>query len=191
VEDQIAPHDVSQHGLLYARTEYSLVLKWYQSAESKAQIMLTVNGALITVVAKVVFDKTAKDVASMRASYSSSTWALLAVTLLCLVGSIWLCVRCLWSRVYRSAEMVPSDRRPTLIGSLGFFQKYAALDVSELHRMMADISADDELKVICFQLVNLGQRVTKKHRLVNFAFLSTLIGLGAMALAAATRLTGI
>jgi hypothetical protein len=83
--------------LEYARRLYANVLDWYKLADTKAQLLLTIDGAFITIIAGAIFGN--PEATSDRArQFGPETWVLLAVSALALLASVACAALCLWSR---------------------------------------------------------------------------------------------
>jgi hypothetical protein len=54
-----SPQDSSEEALEYARRLYLNILEWYKIADSKGQLLLTLNGAFVTVMTGFVLGKPA------------------------------------------------------------------------------------------------------------------------------------
>jgi hypothetical protein len=166
--------------LKFGLDEYKLEMDWYRSAESKAQILLTVNGGLLAIVTSSILSAP-DDLSAIRREASPLTWLMGTLFLLSVAGSAVFCVRCLHSRIYRSKDVEP---RPDLSspGSLGFFQRYGHLEPDHLSDRLNSMQEGDYTKIVAHQLVALGRNVTRKHRLVNWAFITTSAGYVALTL---------
>jgi hypothetical protein len=71
----------------YLKRLYDDVLGWYRSADTKAQLLLTLNGVLITVATAVAFAKP-EDVAARKAMISGRAWLPLIAATACVIGSV-------------------------------------------------------------------------------------------------------
>src|SRR6476660_210956 len=69
----------STPGLEYARKLYANILEWYKDVHSRAQVILTVDGAFITLLAGSVLGKS-DEIAAATDEFGPETWALLALT---------------------------------------------------------------------------------------------------------------
>src|SRR5262245_7868734 len=85
--------------LSYAHELYADVLAWYHSAESKAQVILTLDGILLAAITGLTLTKRV-DVETVLDTFTLETWLLLAVTTVALLSSIVSAVVCLGSRTY-------------------------------------------------------------------------------------------
>ena len=116
----------SNENLEYTRRLYDNVLDWYKNADTKAQVVLAINGGFITFVGSSVF-KQAKEVKSLFDSFDCVTWIILALMIASLIGSIGTAIYCLWSRIYSEKNL-----RKIIEDAL----KNVALLCSNCHRMI-------------------------------------------------------
>jgi hypothetical protein len=87
----------------YSRRLYERVIDWYKNADSKAQIILTLDGAFLTFITSSIF-KNPDELSKITQRFTFYTWLFLILMCLCLVGSIIIALMCLWSRVFISAK---------------------------------------------------------------------------------------
>ncbi len=80
----------------YVRHVYASTREWYTVAETKAQLLLAVNGAFVTILFSVLFGKNG-DVRSGASRFGPETWIFLSVSVLALVSAIACAALCLWS----------------------------------------------------------------------------------------------
>src|SRR5689334_22650722 len=123
----------------YARRVYDSVLGWYLSADTKAQVILALDGAFLAFVSTVIFAKP-EDVKQLAAHLPTSSRVLLAAMFSTLTISIVCAITCLWSRTYSRrtllAEMDANRRRHNMqLGqppeSMWFFQFIATMKREE------------------------------------------------------------
>ncbi|MBX6324233.1 MAG: hypothetical protein IRY94_20665, partial [Rhodospirillaceae bacterium] len=69
------PDDAS---LEYARTLYQTVVRWYENADAKANILLALDGALVSFLTGAVFVKRG-DLAAIVGGFGGGLWACLTV----------------------------------------------------------------------------------------------------------------
>ncbi len=65
-------------GLYYARALYQTVLRCYENADAKANILLALDGALVSFLSGAVFVKR-DDLAAIVGGFGGGLWACLAV----------------------------------------------------------------------------------------------------------------
>src|ERR1035441_4724206 len=71
----------------YSNLVFANVVDWYKNADSKAQIILTLDGALVAFLTTSIF-KVPSEVSLITQRFTTRTWLLLMAMCLCLVGSI-------------------------------------------------------------------------------------------------------
>jgi hypothetical protein len=91
-------------GVSYARRVFSDVLHWYRSADTKAQVLLTIDGIFLSFLTGAIFSKP-EDLAAMTQRFAWPTWVLLTLMCLTLNASIVSAIMCLWSRVHSGAAV--------------------------------------------------------------------------------------
>jgi len=83
----------------YPNLLFANVVDWYKSADLKAQVILTLDGALVAFLTTSIF-KGPSEVSLLIQRFTTRTWLLLLAMCLCLVGSIISALMCLWSRIF-------------------------------------------------------------------------------------------
>ena len=162
----------------YARRLFERIIDWYKTADSKAQIILTLDGAFLTFLTTSVF-KNPDELSRIIQRFNFSTWLFLALMCVCLIVSIISALMCLWSRVWlfskRDAVLVEEKMRlkeaekysPNL---MLFFKTISWLDHDKFQSQLADVDEEFEIKALASQSYLLAKRVNKKHLLVNLGF---------------------
>lgn len=84
-------------GVEYARRVYDRAIDWYKVAEAKAQVLLTVNGAFVTIVFGLLSGNL-MELAGFSSSSGIETWILLSIAVSTLMGAIGSAAACLLSR---------------------------------------------------------------------------------------------
>lgn len=95
--DQPSGEEVNTRQLEFAWRLHSSLQGWYATAEKKAQLILTFNGAFVTVLVGSIFGKVA-EVQTVVKLFGPETWALLMISLFAPIGAIGCAVACLWSQ---------------------------------------------------------------------------------------------
>ena len=166
-------------GLEYARALYERVIAWYESAERKAQLILTLDGVFLSLLTGSLLSKP-DDLRPIIDTFGPDTWALFALMCVALVGSIGSAVSCLYSRIYRDTDLArfreqydvdvddPESYAPQ---AMWFFQEVAALKPEHVRARLRKAEPGFELDALAVQAVMLAGRVVQKHRLVNIGFI--------------------
>ena len=195
----------SNENLEYARRLYDNVLDWYKNADTKAQVILAINGGFITFVGSSVFKK-AEEVKSVFGFFDSLTWIILAFMIASLIGSIGAAIYCLWSRIYSEKNLrkiiedalkkypptgQEPDRYPPSISC--FFQFFERLEKAKFRETLQSVDPKFEIKALTNQIHILSRNVRKKHFAVNIGFMlvaATLIMFFAMAVSYLSKVMG-
>ena len=164
----------------YSRFALTNVIDWYRNADSKAQIILSLDGALVAFLTSSVFKKPA-DVTSITQSFTSHTWFLLIAMCLCLVGSIICALMCLWSRIFlgiRRGSILSHERDKIKEGAkqyspnvMLFFKTICWLDHDKFQEQIGATDRAFHIKAFASQAYLLSKRVYIKHVLVNAGFI--------------------
>jgi hypothetical protein len=182
----------------YVRRVYDDVLGWYHSADTKAQVLLGLDGAFLAFLAAATFQKT-DDLEKLVESFSPWTSRLLFSMSVTLVLSMLAAVYCLWSRISFASSLdhvIENARTPARRRSeyppdvMWFFQHLAVLDPDRLRQTLAHVDSAFELNAMASQLEKLSSNVRKKHIAVDLGFGLALTTLVLFAGAAASYLVG-
>ena len=186
---------VSKHvtaAIEYARRLYDDVLGWYHSADTKAQVLLGLDGAFLAFLTAATF-QTPEDLGKIIAKFSPWTWRLLVLMSATLITSMGAAVYCLWSRIYfRSSldDWIKNAKTPARTATeyppdvMWFFQHVAALDASKFRQTLNNVDSPFELNAMASQLEKLPSNVRKKHIAVDIGFAFSVATLVLFALAA-------
>jgi hypothetical protein len=162
----------------YTRRLFERIIDWYKTADSKAQIILTLDGVFLTFLTTSVF-KNPDELSRIIQRFNFFTWLFLALMCVCLIVSIISALMCLWSRVWlfskRDAVLVNEKKRlkdakkysPNV---MLFFKTISWLDHDKFQSQLADVNEEFEIKALASQSYLLSKRVNAKHLLVNLGF---------------------
>jgi Family of unknown function (DUF5706) len=171
--------DAGTAALEYSRRLYANVLGWYESAERKAQLILTIDGLVLSVVTASLAltgdaDRSFDDVGPV-------TWVLLALMFASFLGSLYSVVLCLVSRT------AAGEREEA--GAMWFFGMVARWEPERFRAAVRERAADDgfETDELLGQVAVLSRNVSRKHAWVNRAFVATALAFAFGALAIAAR----
>jgi hypothetical protein len=177
----------------YARRVYDRGLDWYKVAETKAQLVLTVNGVFVTIGFGVV-SAGRGGVGARAGDLGPETWAFLAVAMSALAGAVTAAAGCLLSRhrhnIKADFKRLRIDHKdltsqsPYPVEALWYFGHLGSLPFARTVASFEQITEADEFKILTFHVVGLSQVVLRKHRLVNAGWLLTSVTL--LSLLAAT-----
>lgn len=175
---------VDERAIAYSRKLFDNIVDWYKSADAKAQVLLGLAGTFLSFLTGSVFMKR-EDLKSILNVFGQDTWALLAMTILCLVLAIACALMCLRSRMADPPEFTrhlsalndgASDRQwPE---TLWFFGMIARLkDRGRFQTRLAEVTVEDEIRTLGSQVFILSKNVARKHRWVSWSFLCIVLTL--------------
>src|SRR6185503_9812200 len=176
-----------QSQLDYTRRLWAATLTWYESADKKAQVLLALDGAFLSLLTTSIFRKP-DDIAPLTHQFGPTTWLFLGVMVVTLTGSILCAIACLWSRIHLGRAVraqlaepkVDLARHATYAPeAIWFFQLVAHLQPKEFQDHMLAMTPELEVRALADQIVALSKNVAWKHTLVNVGFAlagSSLIG---------------
>ena len=174
----------------YLRHIYAMTRAWYTAAETKAQLLLAVNGLFVTVLFGILFGNS-DDRHLGASSFGSGTWVLISLSAVALVIAIICAALCLWSLHGRAKSEFdrlgvdperPASYTPEV---LWYFGHIAYLKRRAVKERLRSVDRRFEIDTLSYHVVDLAHKVLRKHRYVNagWAFtalaLITLVGTGA------------
>jgi hypothetical protein len=171
----------AEPGLEYARRLYERVIAWYESAERKAQLILALDGVLLSFLTGSLLS-TPDELRPIIEEFQMETWIFLALMGASLLASIGCAVGCVISRVYsrrrlddilRHENVDPNRAETYTPGVLWFFQSVARLEPRGVYSRLLQAEQTLELEALATQVVPLARNVVAKHRLANFGFVFT------------------
>lgn len=164
--------------LAYTRRVYDAAFAWYGNADTKAQVILTLDGAFLAFLTSAVFmDPTA--LAAILARFNVLTWLLLVLMCATLAASILSAVACLHSRLdsemaidamLRSAGVDPARADTYAPQAMYFFQPISRLDATQLAKALSAVDTDFEIRALAHETRALSTNVRTKHRWINRGF---------------------
>jgi hypothetical protein len=162
---------------------YDRVIDWYKVAETKAQLLLTVNGAFVT----VAFGLVSGSIEELRRSLDAAgalTWLFLTLAVVALSGSISAAAATLLSQHGRhiredfaKLDIDPNDESTYRPEGMWYFGHIAQLQWRGVQSMLQDADDDLEVKVLTYNVHGLSKTVLRKHRLVNLGWLLATVTL--------------
>jgi hypothetical protein len=179
------PKNMSGSSLEYTRRLYDNVIEWYKNADTKAQVILTLDGAFLAFLTNSVF-MDPDDLALITQRFTSDMWLLLSLMCLCLASSIVCALLCFWSRLYSRADATiligqtgppAPDTAPYSEHVMWFFQLIPYLDQAKFGRELQGIDEHFETAALASQIHKLAGNVSKKHYWANRAFLLAVFSL--------------
>ena len=159
---------------------------WYSAAETKAQVVLTLNGIFITfVTGSILANREA--VAQTVAIFGAETWTFMAGMSMGSAGSIACAVVCLMARgvqAKRTQEllnryMVDPNRADAYVAEVAtFFADLAELRPDLYADLMLSINSQFIVRALASTHVEWSKAIRRKHRWVNRAFILIGVALG-------------
>ena len=166
--------------LEFAREVHGQVLEWYRVADRKAEMALTVLGALIALLAGASFGNPA-EVEVRTSSFGWDTWVFISVSAGAAFLATTFAALCLRSRLGTAAIRNAIERaavdRTTSDGisnpisddaRVGYwFGTLAVIDEGRAERLLRSGDAEFEISALASESVVLSRNVLSKHRWVN------------------------
>lgn len=170
-------------GVEYVRRAYDRAIDWYKVAESKSHILLTVNGAFITILFGVL-SGTIADVPDLSMNSGIETWLFLGITVIAVTGAISAAATCLLSRHNHNikSDFARLGVDPDVPGTYGpealwYFGHLASLKFDAAVVMLRTADAKFEFDALTYNLVGLARVVLRKHKLINRGWMLTTLAL--------------
>jgi len=170
---------VTSDAVEYSRHLFKLVIGWYKNADSKAQVILTLDGAFLTFLTSSIVLKP-DELEKIVGRFGRDTWLFLILMCLCLVGSIVSALICLLSRIFllpKRDSVLIKDRASVKTAEryspnlMLFFQSISWLDHDKFQEQLKTIDKEFEVAALGSQIHHLSKRVTTKHKAVNYGFI--------------------
>jgi len=165
--------------LAYSNLVFANTVDWYRNADSKAQIILSLDGALVAFLTSSLFKK-AEDLTPITSHFTALTWVLLAAMCACLAGSIMSALLCLWSRVFlgiKRDSVLGQERQRIREGEklyspnvMFFFKTICWLDHDRFQAQLEQVDEEFHIRAVGSQAYLLSKRVYRKHVMVNAGF---------------------
>jgi hypothetical protein len=164
--------------LEYTRHLYANVLEWYRNADSKAQLILTIDSIFLSFLSNFLFGMPDKLI-TKTSQLNFLTWLFLTTMCMSLAASIISSIVCLWSRLdNESAKKFLShhgafnhDERIYSPEVMWFFHHISNLNQKEFMSRINTINSNFETKALSSQIYILSSSILYKHRWVNRGFL--------------------
>ncbi|MFI7602102.1 hypothetical protein [Actinoplanes sp. NPDC049681] len=178
----------------YVRRAYDRAIDWYKVAEAKAQLLLTVNGLLVTVYFAVLTGKAGPaDRAVRQVGVGAGIFAIVSAA--AVIGATGCAAGALWSRhtgnikeAFPRLAVEPADPGSYRPEVLWYFGHIAHLDGDAAARMIGGADRRFEVTALSYNLVNLSHVVLRKHQFVNLGWALTATAIVSLVLAGAALL---
>ena len=175
----------------YLRHMYAMTRAWYTAAETKAQLLLAVNGLFVTVLFGILFGNSG-DRHLGTVKFRSGTWVLISVSVVALVIAIICAALCLWSLHGRAKAEVnkivvdPEDPNSFPPEVLWYFGHLVHLERDAVKKRLRSVDRRFEIETLSYHVVDLAHKVLRKHRYVNAGWAFTALALIALVAAGAS-----
>ena len=172
--------------LEYLRDLESGLRYWYQAADTKAQVVLAIDGVILAVLGGSVLTNRA-DVVGTVTVFGPETWVFLAGMAAAFALSVICAVACLVARslhrkrvreAFAHYRVDPARGETYQPEVTAFFLHLAALQTEPFTERMRRVDQRFVLRALASSPVYFSKNVLKKHRWVNRAFILTGVGLG-------------
>lgn len=173
----------------YTRRLYQNVLDWYRNADSKAQVVLAIDGGLVAFISSTAFSQPAQ-IKLIVGAVTPITLILLTLMVASLMISMGAAIFCLWARIYSAKNLkriiddAISKAKTSEFGNLPyppsiscFFQFIERLDKEKFRETLNSVNPNFEIKALANQIYILSGNVRKKHYAVNIGFIFSLAAL--------------
>jgi hypothetical protein len=175
-------------GVTYLRSVYADVFEWYKIADVKSQLILTLDGALITVATGLVLANPSQ-LATRDRRFGWETWMFLTISSLALTMSVVCAVKCLYSRLDNASlhilrrHNVDPEKGVTYVPAIAYwFGTIAKLDPQSAvsYLKTAPRTSEFEIDALANEIVAFSHNVLDKHRWANRAWLLSSVSLIAL-----------
>lgn len=165
----------TQEALDYCLYVYESTIGWYKVADAKGQLLLTLNGVLITVLTGAVLIDP-DGLAELKQDIQFVTWLLLLAAAVAIATSIVCAIGCLHSRlsdahldkIRDQFAFIDSHGRQTYRPAATFwFGTIARLPADDASRMVSGASKRFALAALSDEIPDLAHNVLRKHQWVN------------------------
>lgn len=171
----------------YVRHLYDRMIDWYKVAETKAQLVLTANGALVAIILGLLSSKIS-DLRQLGDLFGPETWILISAVVLALAGAVGSATSCLLSYHTRKIRHdfarlgVNSDDPDTYCPEvLWYFGHLGSLRFEPTVDLLQAANRTSEIRALTYSAVSLAGAVLRKHRLMNAGWILTAVVLLAFA----------
>ncbi|MEV0258304.1 hypothetical protein AB0H82_29080 [Streptomyces sp. NPDC050732] len=158
-------------------------MDWYKVSESKAQLILTLNGLLVTLLLGAVAGNAAKEREFAKIS-GVETWVFFLASAGALAGAVACAAACLWSLHVRNTRgtfallgVNPEDVDSYRPEALWYFGDLAHLQMEPAASLISRADRAFETQALSYNLLHLSRVVLRKHRFVNAGWTLTALAI--------------
>ena len=173
----------------YTRNLYQNVLDWYKNADSKAQVILAIDGGLVAFISSTAF-YSPEEIRVILKEFTPITSIFLTFMFASLLASMGSAILCLWSRIYSAddlkiiidnaiskAKNSEFSNYPYPPSVSCFFQFIERLEKEKFRETLNSVDIVFETKALSNQIYILSGNVRRKHYYVNLGFMFSLAAL--------------
>jgi hypothetical protein len=163
--------DCNYPELTYVRRLYDYILDWYKNADTKAQAILTLDGALITFITGFVLLKP-DDLNDTVADLGTINYIFLALMATSLIVSVSCALNSFRSRLnkWKVEDPQSNTTKQIPIEKMWFFGDIAVANKTVFKEAIKKIDYQFEITVLADQIHILSNNVLHKHQWVTRAF---------------------
>lgn len=184
----ITKPQISEANVEYLRRMYTSTRGWYTAAETKAQLLLAVNGAFITVLFSVLFGRS-DDVRAGTDHFGIDTWIFVSISIIGLTSAIVCAALSLWSlhgkttTEFTRLGVDPKNPGSYRAEALWYFGHVARLQPDAVTDKLLLADRSFEVQALSYHVIDLAHKVLRKHRWVNAGWILTALALITLAAA--------
>ena len=173
----------SREPLEYARRVMEHNFEWYKNADTKAEIILALDGAFLAFVSSSIFTNQ-DELKDILESFTPLTWLFLVFMTIFLTGSIISAILCLYSRIPIFSERAKRKYFDTKENKIDiddaetykpeatlFFQQISYLKSKQYQEYMLKANKKSEISALAVAIHILSENVFKKHKWVDWGFI--------------------
>lgn len=167
---------------------------WYHTAERKAALLLTLDGAFITALTAVLLAKP-DDMLKILSSANYMFWLSMLVLIFSILFSVYNAIDCVRSRLDSERQLKYMVAQGELVigqpRSLWYFQYLSLYDSDQLQVTLANARSEFLNGARVADLPALSRNVAAKHRAVNRGFIAAGVALASLLAAAVGYVLGL
>jgi hypothetical protein len=179
-------------GLTYTKDLYANVIEWYKDVHARAQLILTLDGAFVTLLSGAVVTKRV-DLEAAAEAFGPETWIFLALMAVAFAASGACVILALmprglrWTNIrnkyrdFMQEDQEAGRKPPTSV--MWWHQFIKEMGRIDFMRNAAKVGDQEERNALASQIVALSERLRWKYRLVYAGFIATAVAVLSLLLA--------
>jgi hypothetical protein len=187
IKVEVAPEERPKEpvtGLAYTKALYTNIIDWYKDVQTRAQLLLTLDGAFVTILSGVIFAK-GTDLQAATENFGLETWMFLGAlglsfgfsglfTILALMP-LGLNENRIWERFEKTMQEDARAGRTPPTSVMWYSQFVQRVGRDNFLRDSAKIGDREEQAALASQIFALSERLGRKYRWVFYGY----VGAGA------------